>query len=102
MNKLYRVICFAFLLNCILPAAAQVQPCRQGTLADVLGTSCSVGSLVLNFRTPFTGAGPLIQQGVTNSGERISPSDIGFVPVQVNGLSGYKVVLNFVTGPGAD
>ena len=103
MRKLnYSIICLAsMLLSCMLPAAGQVQPCQQGTLADVLGTSCSVGSLVLNFRTPFTGGADFIQDGVSNS-FRISPSDIGFIPVQVNGLSGYKLVLNFVTGPGTD
>jgi probable HAF family extracellular repeat protein len=103
MHKLkHRIIYLAsMLLSCMLPAAAQVQPCQQGTLADVLGTSCSVGSLVLNFRTPFTGGADFIQDGVSNS-FRISPSDIGFIPVQVNGLSGYKLVLNFVTGPGTD
>lgn len=103
MHKLNRCIIFlaSLLVSCILPAVGQVQPCLQGTLADVLGTSCSVGSLVLNFRTPFTGAGNFVQDGLSNS-FRISPADIGFMPVQVNGLSGYKLVLNFVTGPGAD
>jgi len=89
------------LLSCMLPAAGQIQPCQQGTLANVLGTSCSVGSLVLNFRTPFTGGADFIQDGVSTS-FRIFPSDIGFIPVQANGLSGYKLVLNFVTGPGTD
>jgi len=103
MHKLNHSIFYlaSMLLSCMLPAAAQVQPCQQGTLADVLGTSCSVGSLVLNFRTPFTGGADFIQDGVSSS-FRISPSDIGFIPVQVNGLSGYKLVLNFVTGPGTD
>ncbi|HEY2914063.1 MAG TPA: hypothetical protein VGK21_11940, partial [Candidatus Angelobacter sp.] len=85
----------------MLPAVGQVQPCQQGAFADVLGTSCSVGSLVLNFRTPFTGVVDFTQDGVSNF-VRISPSDIGFIPVQVSGMSGYKLVLNFVTGPGAD
>jgi probable HAF family extracellular repeat protein len=103
MHKLNRcIICLAsLLLSCILPAAGQVQPCQQGTFADVLGTSCPVGSLVLNFRTPFTGAESFTQQG-SSTFNRISPSDIGFIPVQVNSLSGYKLVLNFVTGPGTD
>jgi probable HAF family extracellular repeat protein len=103
MRKLTHCIIYlaSLLLTFILPAAGQVQPCQQGTLADVLGTSCSVGSLVLNFRTPFTGAEDFIEQG-NSTFTRFSPADIGFIPVQVNGLSGYKLVLNFVTGPGAD
>ncbi len=103
MRKLKHSIIYlaSMLLSCMLPAAGQVQPCQQGTLADVLGTSCSLGSLVLNFRTLFTGGADFTQDGVSNF-LRISPSDIGFIPVQMNGLSGYKLVLNFVTGPGAD
>jgi len=103
MLKVHRCIIYlgSWLLISIVPASAQVQPCRQGTLADVLGTSCSVGPLVLNFRTPFTGAEDFIQQG-NDTFTRLAPSDIGFIPVQANGLSGYKLVLNFVTGPGAD
>lgn len=97
-----RLICAALvILTCILPAAGQVQPCQQGTFANVLGTSCSVGSLIVNFRTPFTGGGFFTQDGVSTSFP-ITPSDIGFIPVQVNGLSGFKLVLNLVTGPGAN
>lgn len=102
MTTLHRCTMFLiFLLSCAFTAFAQVQPCRQGTLADVLGSSCSVGSLVLNFSTPFTGVVGLTQQGSSTS-SAIPPSDIGFIPVQANGLSGYKLVLNFVTGPGTD
>ncbi len=103
MHKLRRCSIYlgSLILSCILPAAGQVQPCQEGTLADVLGTSCSVGSLVLNFRTPFTGVEGLTQQG-SSSFNLIPASNIGFMPVQVNGLSGYKLVLNFVTGPGTD
>jgi probable HAF family extracellular repeat protein len=97
--------CFTYvlllLMTYIIPAAAQVQPCQQGSLANVLGTSCSVGPLVLNFQTPFTGVFGITQDGVSNF-TLIPSSDIGFIPVQVNGLSGYRLVLNFVTGPGAD
>jgi len=89
------------ILSCILPAAGQVQPCQQSTFANVLGTSCSVGPLALNFGTPFTGVASTTLQGVT-SFTAISPADIGFIPVQVNGQAGFKLVLNFVTGPGAD
>lgn len=89
-------------LSCISFAAGQTQPCQQGTLADVLGTSCSVGSLILNFRTPFTGVASTDQQQGTAITTPISASAIGFMPVQINGQVGYKLVLNFVLGPGTD
>src|SRR5690349_9573828 len=99
MLKQNRLIYAALIMvSCILPAAGQVQPCPQGTFANVLGTSCSVGSLVLNFQTFVFGGGFFSQDGVTTSFP-ITPSDIGFMPVQANGLSGFRLDLNFVTGP---
>jgi probable HAF family extracellular repeat protein len=98
----HRFIYVALLiLGCILPAAGQVQPCQQGTLANVLGTSCSVDHLILNFQTFFDGGFDTTQDGVSSI-QLITPADIGFIPVQVNGQSGYKLVLNFATGPGTN
>jgi len=57
--------------------------------------------LIVNFRTPFTGAFSETQQGVSTF-TLISPAEIGFVPVQSSGQEGFKLVLNFKTGPGAD
>ena len=34
---------------------AQTRACNASTLADVLGTSCSVGPLTLNFQNNFSG-----------------------------------------------
>lgn len=102
MFKQNRLVYAALIMvSCILPAAGQVQPCQQGTFANVVGTSCSVGPLILNFQNFVFGGGFFSQDGVTTSFP-ITPSDIGFIPVQVNGLSGFRLVLNFVTGPGAN
>jgi len=89
------------ILSCILPAAGQVQPCHQGTLANVLGTSCSVGPLILHFGTFFTGFSSISQQG-NSTFTTLTPSDIGFIPVQVNGQAGYRLAVNWTAGPGAD
>lgn len=87
----------ALILAGALSAAAQVQPCPTGTLANVLGTTCSVGNLILSFDSFFFGDEP---------GRLLTPADIGFIPVQSNGQSGFKLVMNFadVTNPsgGAD
>jgi len=64
-------------------------------MANVLGTSCSVGSIIFNFGNDF--------QGSTFSGVlsgQITPADIGFVPVQLDSKVGFKLVLNFVDGNG--
>ena len=67
------VLCFGFSVS------AQPLPCPAGTLANVLGTSCSVGSIIFNF-------GPDFQAGLTSSfpdqanhsrGDRFYPSTVG-------------------------
>jgi hypothetical protein len=77
------VLCFGFSVS------AQPLPCPAGTLANVLGTSCSVGSLIFNFGTDFQG-------GTTVSPGHITPADIGFVPLQSDNKVGFRLVLNFV------
>jgi probable HAF family extracellular repeat protein len=101
MSKLVRVVWVALVLStCVISASAQVQPCPQGTMADVLGTTCSVGPLVLNFQN-FDGRGGDGSVLVHGDGF-IRPADIGFVPVQSDNQSGFKLVTNFVDGPGTD
>jgi uncharacterized membrane protein len=63
-------------------------------MANVIGTSCSVGSIIFNFGNDF--------QGSTFSGilgGQITPADIGFVPVQSDNKVGFRLVLNFVDAP---
>src|SRR5215472_17338766 len=91
------LIAFTFFLR----APAQVQPCTSGTLANVLGSSCSVGSLTLNFQTFFL-AGTNSFQGGVSSNFPITPAQIGFLPVQSGNQAGFKLLLNFVHGPGID
>jgi hypothetical protein len=94
MLKCARATFFAAVLWFGFSAYAQSLPCPAGTLANVLGTSCSVGSLIFNFGTDF--------RGVTFSGGlfgQITPADIGFVPLQLDNKVGFRLVLNFVDGP---
>ena len=82
------VLCFGFSVS------AQTLPCPTGTLANVLGTSCSVGPIIFNFGTDF--------QGFTVSGglgRQITPADIGFIPVQSDNKLGFRLVLNFGDAP---
>src|SRR6202035_5712686 len=83
----------------IVPGHAQVPGCRQGTLAGVLGTSCSVGKLILNFQNDYQGSLTLDDGAVTIP---VNPGDIGFVPVVNGDQAGFKLVLNFFDGPGPD
>jgi probable HAF family extracellular repeat protein len=75
-------ICILIVLA--VPSLAQ-QPCQAGSLASVLGTSCSVGPLILNFPGFFNGGG-----AGTN------PATVGFIPVRSGNQAGFTLVTNFV------
>jgi hypothetical protein len=86
------------LLFFALAAYSQTSPCPAGTMADVLGTSCSVGPVIFNFQAELSGSFAVF--GVQSGS--ISPADIGFIPVQEDGRAGFKLLLNFIdeTAPG--
>jgi len=84
------VLCFGFSVS------AQTLPCPTGTLANVVGTSCSVGSLIFNFGDDFQGF--VFSPGVSG---QITPADIGFIPLQSDNKVGFRLVLNFVDAPAA-
>jgi probable HAF family extracellular repeat protein len=88
-------------VGCSLQVTAQTSPCQAGTLANVLGNSCSVGNLTLNFQSNFSGGSVITDSGLI-SRTPITPSDIGFFPFQVGDQAGFKLALNFVDGPGTD
>jgi uncharacterized membrane protein len=78
-----------------LTLQAQIQSCPTGTMANVLGTSCSVGAVIFNFGTEF--------QGVNDNGSlfpaNIAPADVGFIPVQSGDQAGFKLIFNFADAP---
>lgn len=85
----------------VLNMSAQNSPCPSGTLATVLGTSCSVGPLTLNFQNNFVAGFVISDQGVTNRAS-ISATEIQFVPVNQGQEVGFKLIVNFIDGPGTD
>ena len=82
-----------------MPANAQAANCRQGTLAGVLGTSCTVGKLILNFQNDYQGS-LILDDGVSTI--PIDAGNIGFIPIHQGDQDGFKLVLNFTDGPGPD
>jgi hypothetical protein len=91
MLKCIRATFFAAVLCFGFSGYAQTLPCPAGTMANVVGTSCSVGPIIFNFGNDF--------QGSTFSGilgGQITPADIGFVPLQSDNKVGFRLVLNFV------
>lgn len=96
------LVLFAFTLSVAFPAAAQTQPCIEGNLADVLGSSCSIGRLTFNFQSKFFGGASVFDQGKQISQSGISATDIGFIPVSNPDQVGFRLVTNFTDGPGTD
>lgn len=73
-------LCAVLLLA--VSAYSQTLPCKPGTMADVLGTSCSVGPLIFNFQPTF----PEFFTG---------PEEIGFLPIQEQDRVGFRLITNF-------
>lgn len=86
----------------VLNMSAQNPPCPAGTLANVLGTSCSVGPLTLNFQNNFFGSFAVAEIGVPINPVPISPAQIRFTPIINENQVGFKLTTNFVDGPGTD
>src|SRR6267378_3819590 len=82
----------------VLPGHSQTAPCQPGTLANVLGTSCSVGPVIFNFDTVFSGNFFTLPSEFGT----IFPGDIGFVPIRDGDRVGFKLVTNFTDGVGGD
>jgi hypothetical protein len=79
------------LLLSSLSGFGQTTPCQRGTLASVLGTSCSVGPVIFNFQPDSNGFFAIFNVA---SGP-VTAADIGFIPLQQERRAGFKLVLNF-------
>lgn len=90
---------FMAVLCGVMPANAQAANCRQGTLASVLGTSCTVGKLILNFQNDYQGS-LILDDGTATI--PIDAGNLGFIPIHQGDQDGFQLVLNFTDGPGQD
>jgi hypothetical protein len=79
-----------------LSCFAQAQPCSTGPLANVLGTSCTIGHITFNFGSNFQGFSQA--DGTTGF---FGPDAIGFAPINSGNQSGFQLTLNFVANPNA-
>src|SRR5262245_12071146 len=96
--KVRNVVMLAVLLGVISRnGIAQAQPCPSGTLANVIGTSCSIGHLTFDFHNDFQGF-----IGVTDLSTNyftvnfFSPAVIGFTPVQTATQTGFLLNTHFI------
>lgn len=78
-------------------AYTQALPCPSGTLANVLGTSCTIGNLTFNFQNNFQGfVGTTDLISNTFSTAPLPPNAIGFTPVSSRTQTGFLLTTNFV------
>jgi hypothetical protein len=77
----------------------QAPACPSGTLANVLGTSCTIGNLTFNFQNNFQGFVQTTDLATnTLSTVFFGPDAIGFTPVASasGNLAGFQLITNFV------
>lgn len=89
------------LLFVAIPGIGQSQPCVSGTLANVLGTSCTIGNITFVFQNNFAGFHQTVDATNTIQTTFLTPDVIGFEPITANNQSGFTLIANFneVTGP---
>jgi hypothetical protein len=75
---------------------SQTQPCPSGTLANVMGTSCTIGNVTFTFGTNFSGFHQTNDTGTNLVTTFFGPDAIGFVPVQSGNQTGFALNPNFV------
>ena len=86
-----------FTVLSLLAASCFAQaPCPNGTLANVLGTSCTIGNVTFTFDTNFQGFHQTNDTGTNLVTTFFTPDTIGFVPVQSGNQVGFTLNTNFV------
>jgi uncharacterized membrane protein len=78
-----------------LSCFAQTQSCVSGTLANVLGTSCSIGNVTYTFANNFSGFHQIDDATNTLQTTFLTPDVIGFEPISTATQSGFRLVANF-------
>lgn len=95
MKRHIRVIFFAVMLFA-MNGFAQTQVCASGTLANVMGTSCTIGQITFTFGTSFNGFFQTtdLQTNVIST-RFFGPDTIAFVPIVADNQSGFQLITNF-------
>lgn len=75
---------------------SQTQPCPSGTLANVMGTSCTIGNVTFTFGTNFNGFHQTNDTGTNLVTTFFGPDAIGFVPLQSGNQVGFALNPGFV------
>ncbi len=95
MKKKFATSVFVFLLAS-LTCFAKGRPCPNGTLDNVMGTTCTIGDITYTFGTDFQGFTTVDDQA-TNvfSTTFFGPEAVGFVSIASGNQSGFQLIPNF-------
>lgn len=90
------VVCLLFCSTSL--TVAQSPACPMGTMANVVGTTCTIGNLSFTFTTDFQGT------STTNVGPELittsaAPSDVAFIPVNSATQTGFMLKPLFAVDP---
>lgn len=90
--RLALVLC---ILSLSIFASGQVQPCVSGSLANVLGESCSIGNATFTFQNNFSGFHQFADPNGVFHTEPLDTNAIGFVPIVDASKNGFLLITNF-------
>src|SRR6476646_10193463 len=82
-----------------LMCAGQSSPCPTGTLANVLGTSCTIGGLTFNFQTFFNANTFTVDLNNNSSLIFFTPDQFAFMPIDNGTAAGFQIITNFSDDP---
>ena len=90
------VMCLLFCSSSLI--VAQSPACPTGTMADVVGTTCTIGNLSFTFTTDFQGT------STTNAGPELittsaAPANVAFIPVNSATQTGFMLKPLFAVDP---
>jgi hypothetical protein len=90
------ILSSAIMIVCSLSGVGQAPACPSGTLANVFGSSCTIGNLTFNFQNDFQGFAQTTDLATnTVSTVFFGPDAIGFTPVISGNLAGFQLITNF-------
>src|SRR5262245_6013561 len=93
--KCYRRVLLIFAGLLTTYSYGQMPPCTSGTLATVLGTSCSIGNVTYSFQNNFNGFHQIDDATNTLQTTPLTADVIGFTPIVTATQSGFKLTANF-------
>ena len=94
MIRTYKILLGLWILFLSLLSWGQ-QPCPSGTLANVIGTSCTIGNVTFTFDNNFKGFHQTNDTGTNLVTTFFGPDAIGFVPLQSGNQVGFRLDTNF-------